>query len=314
MFKDAKIYIAGHTGLLGSTVLKRLRSKGYSNIVTAAQRELDLTDQKAVDKFFAMENPEYVFLCAGLSGGILWNKANPATFLHTNLIIQDNVFESAQKYAVKHLIFYGASCVYPKHYLEPIKEEYLLNGMVEETSEAYAIAKIAGIKACKAYNSEYKTNRFIALIPATIYGPEDGINGEDSHVISALIKKFHDAKINRRNRVVLWGTGTPKREFIYCEDIAEASIFAMVNADKLQNMHYNIGTGIDYSIKELAEMVAGIAGFDGGIEWDRDKPDGTPRKLLDSSKFLSLGWRPETSLHDGLVKSYHGCSTNGTLG
>lgn len=305
MFKDSKIYVAGHAGLLGSAVLRILGSEGYSKIVTRTHRELDLTDQKRVDKFFATEYPEYIFLCAGLSGGILWNKTNPATFLHTNIAMQDNVFEAAQRYNVRNLIFYGSSCIYPKNSTRPIKEEDLLTGEIEETSEAYAIAKIAGIKACKSYNSEYRTNRFIALIPNSIYGPDDHFDVNRSHVLAALIQKFRDAKREEKDEVVLWGSGDPRREFIFSEDIADASLFAMLNADRLENSHYNIGTGIDYSVRELAGIIAETVDYDGEISWDTTRPDGAPRKLLDSSRFISLGWRPETSLKEGLAKTYN---------
>lgn len=304
MFKDSKIYVAGHNGLLGSTLLKRLKSEGYLNIVTKGHNEIDLTNQAAVDEFFKSEQPEYVFMAAGLTGGIIANKTYPATFLHTNISMQDNVFEAAHKHNVKHLIFYGSSCVYPKNSSQPMKEEYLLTGEIEQTSEAYAIAKIAGIIACRAYNNQYKTNRFIALVPNSTYGPNDNFDAESSHVLSGLIRKFHDAKVEKKDRVVLWGSGNPRREFIFSEDVADASIFAMMNADKLQNTHYNIGTGVDYSIKELAEIISEIVGFDGVVEWDTNKPDGAHRKLLDSSGFLDLGWKSSTSLKEGLETAY----------
>lgn len=304
MFKDSRIYIAGHTGLLGSAILKRLKLEGYLNIITKAHDKLDLTVQKSVDEFFKSQRPEYVFLSAGLTGGIIANKTYPADFLHTNIAIQDNVFQASRKYNVKCLIFYGSSCVYPKKCLQPMKEEYLLTGKLEETSEAYAIAKIAGIKACKAYNEQFKTNHFIALVPNTIYGPNDNFDPESSHVLPALIKKFHEAKVMKKNKVILWGSGNPRREFIFSEDVADASVFAMKNADRLQNTHYNIGTGIDYSIKEIARIISKITGFKGEIIWDRSKPDGAPRKLLDSSRFLNLGWKHSTSMENGLRATY----------
>lgn len=304
MLKDSRIYVAGHTGLLGSVLLKKLRSKGFNGIITKTHIELDLTDQESVTDFFKKEQPEYVFLAAGLTGGIIANKTYPANFLHTNIAIQDNVFQAARKYYVKNLIFYGSSCVYPKNCPQPMKEEYLLTGIVEETSEAYAIAKTAGIIACKSYNNQFKTNCFIALIPNSMYGPNDNFDLENSHVLSALIRRFHEAKIEGKEKVVLWGSGNPRREFIFSEDVADASVFAMNNAQKLQNMHYNLGTGIDYSIKELAGIISKVIGYKGEIEWDATKPDGAARKLLDSSRFLSLGWKPSRDIEDGIRTTY----------
>jgi len=304
MFKDSRIYIAGHTGLLGTALLKRLQAEGYIDILTKSHSELDLTDRTAVDSFFKSEQPEYIFLAAGLTGGILANKTYPATFLHANIAMQDNLFEAANKYDVKHIIFYGSSCVYPKNARQPMKEGYLLTGEIEETSEGYSAAKIAGIFSCRSYNNQYKTNRFIALIPNSMYGPNDNFDPENGHVLSALIRRFHEAKMEGKDRIILWGSGNPRREFIFSEDVADASIFAMQNADKLQNMHYNIGTGIDYTIKELAEIVSQIVGYKGRIEWDTTKPDGAPRKLLDSSNFVDIGWRPSIGLEDGLRITY----------
>lgn len=352
MFKNSKIYIVGHNGLLGSALLKQLESEGYSNIIKKTHEELDLTNQKAVNDFFQKERPEYVFLAAGLTGGIVANNTYPATFLHTNIAIQDNVFQSSQKYKVKHLVFYGSSCTYPKNCSQPIKEEYLHTGKLEETSEAYAIAKIAGITACKAYNNQFKTNRFIALIPSSMYGPNDNFDLENSHVISALIRKMHLGKclhnhdfgairkdLRKRSNLIqdvmllndkeiitvlskhgikidstgrsspstiveIWGSGNPRREFISSGDVANASIFVMRNAERLQNMHYNVGTGIDYSIKELAEIIARIVGFNGKVTYDVTKPDGVQRKLLDSSKLRSLRWKHKISFEEGIKKTY----------
>ncbi len=304
MFKDSRIYVAGHTGLLGSALIKKLNKLGYLNIIVKTHDELGLINQQAVDEFFRNEQPEYVFLAAGLAGGIIANKTYPATFLHTNIAIQDSIFEAAHKYNVKHLIFYGSSCVYPKNCPQPIKEKYLLTGEIEETSEAYAIAKIAGIVACRAYNNQHRTNRFIALVPNSMYGPNDNFDLENSHVLSALIRKFHEAKIEGKEEITLWGSGKPRREFVFGDDVADASIFTMMNAHKFENRHYNIGTGEDYSIKELAERVARIVGFEGKIEWDVTKPDGAPRKLLDSSRFLNLRWKPSTSIEKGLRATY----------
>ncbi len=304
MNNDSKIYVAGHTGLFGSALLKRLQSEGYTNIVTRTRRDLDLTRQEAVKEFFKKEQPEYVFLCAGLTGGIMANKTYPATFLHTNIAIQNNVFEASQKYGVQHLVFYGSSCVYPKNCPQPIKEEYLLTGEIEETSEAYATAKIAGLIACKAYNKQYNTNRFIALLPNSMYGPNDNFDPASSHVISALIRKFHEAKVGKADEVILWGSGNPRREFIFSEDVADASIFAMENVDRLENRHYNVGSGTDYSIKEISGLVAAVVGFEGQIEWDTSKPDGAPRKLLDISVFSNFGWKAKTPVEEGLRTAY----------
>jgi GDP-L-fucose synthase len=300
MFKDSRIYVAGHTGLLGSALTRKLKERGYLNIITMTHKELDLTDEAAVSKFFNAGKPEYVFMAAGLTGGIIANKTYPAKFLHTNISMEDNVFEAAQKYDVKHLVFYGSSCIYPKDCPQPIKEKYLFTGKIEETSEAYAIAKTSGIIACRSYNTQYRTNRFIALVPNSMYGPNDNFDLENSHVLSALIRKFHEAKMGGKDKVVLWGSGNPRREFVFSEDVADASIFAVVNADRLLNTHYNIGIGIDYSIKELAGIIAGIAGFDGEVKWDTSRPDGASRKLLDSSRFSGLGWKHSVSLEAGL--------------
>jgi len=304
MLKDSRIYVAGHAGLLGSALEKKLKSKGYGDIIMRKRNELDLTDQLAVNGFFKKEHPDYVFLAAGLTGGIVANKTYPANFLHTNIAIQDNVFQAARKYDVKNLIFYGSSCVYPKNCLQPIKEEYMLTGEIEETSEAYAIAKTAGIIACKSYNYQFKTKCFIALIPNSMYGPNDNFDMENSHVLSALIRRFHEAKSEGKEKVTLWGSGNPRREFIFSEDVADASVFAMNNAEKLQNMHYNLGTGVDFSIKELAVIISRVVDYEGEIEWDATKPDGAARKLLDSSRLLSLSWKPSTDIEDGIKITY----------
>ena len=313
MLKDSRIYVAGHTGLLGSALTKKLKSDGYTGIISRTRNELDLTNQDEVNYFFKKEQPDYVFLAAGLTGGIIANKTYPATFLHTNISIQDNVFNAAKKYNVKHLVFYGSSCVYPINCPQPMKEEHLMTGMIEETSEAYAIAKTAGIIGCRSYNYQFNTNCFIVLIPNSMYGPNDNFDLENSHVLSALIRKIHEAKREGKESITLWGSGNPRREFIFCEDVAEASIFAMKNAEKLQNSHYNIGTGVDYSIKELAEIISQIVGYSGDIKWDRTKPDGAPRKLLDSSKFLNLSWKPSTKIEDGLKVTYEWYLKNITM-
>ncbi len=304
MEKSDKIFVAGHSGLLGSALVKKLQSAGYCNIITRSHTILDLTNQSDVRDFFQKEKPNYVFLAAGLVGGIMANKASPASFLHTNIAIQDNVFEAANETGVKRLVFYGSSCMYPKYCPQPIKEEYLMTGEIEDTSEGYAIAKTAGIIACKSYNNQYNYHRFISLIPNSMYGPNDHFDLENSHVLSALIRKFHDAKVNHEKLVSLWGSGTPKREFIFHEDVAEASIFAVNNSENLQNTHYNIGSGVDFSIQELARIIAEIVGYNGDIEWDTTKPDGTPRKILDSSQFQKLGWKPNTTIQTGIKITY----------
>lgn len=312
MYKDSKIYVAGHTGLIGSALIGKLSEHGYCHVITRSHTELDLTDKNAVFDFFSSEKPEYVFLAAGKVGGILSNRTYPADYLHINISIQDNVFEAAQKYNVRNLIFYGSSCSYPKDCKQPIKEEYFLTGPIEKTSEGYASAKIAGIIACKAYNNQYGTNRFIALIPNSTYGPNDNFDPESSHVLSALIRKFHKAKMNREDSIILWGSGKPRREFIFSQDVAEASLFAMKNADRLENHHYNVGIGVDHSIKELAAIIAETVGYDGKTLWDTTKPDGTVKKLLDSTKLLSLGWKPKTSFEEGLKITYQSWQDEGS--
>jgi GDP-L-fucose synthase len=301
---DSNIYVAGHSGLLGSAILKILKIRGYKNILTKTHQELDLTDRVAVEEFFKSNKIDYIFLCAGKVGGIIGNKTTPATYLHQNLAIQDNIFELANRYNIKNLLFYGSSCTYPKECRQPMREEDWLTGAIEESSMGYAAAKISGIIACKSYNIEFNTDRFICVIPNSMYGPNDNFDLENSHVFSALIRKIDTAKQNGDVSITLWGSGEPRREFVFCDDIADASIFLMQNVDKLENSHYNIGTGIDFSIRELAENIAKVVGFDGEILWDRTKPDGTPRKLLDSSKFLELGWSPKVSFEDGLKMTY----------
>lgn len=302
--QQSKIYVAGHSGLLGSALCKILAQEGYTNILTASHSEFDLTSKEAVEHFFDHHRPEYLFLCAGKVGGIVGNKTYPASYLHENLAIQDNLFEAANRYALKHVVFYGSSCTYPKNSPQPMKEEYWLTGPIEETSMGYAAAKIAGIIGCKAYNTQYNTNRFICVIPNSIYGPNDNFDLENSHVFSALIRKIDAAKDENAPSVTLWGSGNPRREFIFSEDVAHASLFLLKNADKLENTHYNIGTSKDYSIKELAENIAKVVGYKGTIQWDTTKPDGAPVKLLDSSKFLALGWKPKTAFDNGLKMTY----------
>jgi GDP-L-fucose synthase len=304
MKNDSVIYVAGHSGLLGSALVKVLKANGYSNILMKTHDELDLTNLVAVENFFNENSIEYIFLCAAKVGGIIGNKNNPASYLHANLMIQDNIFSMSNKYNIKNIIFYGSSCTYPKMCQQPMKEEYLLSGPIEETSIGYATAKIAGIVGCKVNNIEYKTNRFIRLVPNSMYEPNDNFDLENSHVLSALIRKIDAAKDANLESLTLWGSGMPRREFIFSEDIAHASIFLMKNADKLENNHYNLGTGVDYSIQELAEIISKIVGYNGKILWDSSKPDGTMRKLLDSSRFLAFGWKPTIAFENGLRLTY----------
>ena len=302
--KDSKIYVAGHTGLLGSATVKVLKERGFSNIITKTHSELELTDKIAVENFFKENSIDYVFLCAGKVGGIIGNKTNPASYLHENLLIQDNIFEMVNKYDANNVIFYGSSCTYPKVCEQPMKEDYWLTGAIEETSVGYAAAKIAGIIGCKSYNNQYNTNKYICVIPNSIYGPFDNFDLENSHVFSALIRKIDTAKEENKELLELWGSGNPRREFIFSEDVASASIFMMENADKLENRHYNLGSGRDFSIKELARKISETVGYTGKIEWDTSKPDGTMKKMLDSSRFLELGWEPNVSFEEGLAITY----------
>jgi len=302
--QNSKIYIAGHTGLVGTAILKVLQQSGYKNIIVQSHQKLELTNKIKVESFFKENKIDYVFLCAGKVGGIIVNKTNPASYLHENLLIQDNIFEMVNKYDIKNVIFYGSSCTYPKDCPQPMKEEHWLTGAIEETSMGYAAAKIAGIIGCRSYNTQYNTNRFICVIPNSIYGPNDNFDLENSHVFSALIRKIATAKQENQKSLTLWGSGNPKREFIYSEDVASASIFLMQNSDKLENSHYNLGSGADYSIKELAKAISKIVGYKGEIIWDTGKPDGAMQKLLDSSKLFELGWKPKVEFEDGLKSTY----------
>ena len=301
MEKGAKIYVAGHQGLVGSAIVRELERQGYKNLVTKTREELDLTRQEEVEDFFQKEKPEYVFLAAAKVGGILANDKYSADFIRDNLAIETNVIDSAYKNNVKKLLFLGSSCVYPKNAPQPIKEEYLLSGELESTNKAYAAAKIAGIVMCQSYNKQYGAN-FIGVMPTNLYGEGDNFDLENSHVLPAMIRKFHDAKESGGGEVVLWGTGTPKREFLYVDDLANACLFLMDNYDSSEII--NIGTGEDLSILELANMVKEIVGYQGTIVWDSSKPDGTPRKLLDVSKIQSLGWKHSINLEDGIKRSY----------
>lgn len=301
MDKKAKIFVAGHKGLVGSAIVRRLQKDGYENLVLKEKDELDLTRQDSVEAFFASEKPEYVFLAAAKVGGILANKTKKADFIYENLQIQNNIIHSAWKHGVKKLLFLGSSCIYPKMCPQPIREEYLLTGPLEETNDAYAIAKIAGIKMCQSFNEQYGTN-FISVMPTNLYGPNDNFDLESSHVLPALIRRFHEAKISNASEVVAWGTGAVKREFLYVDDLADAVVFLMNTHDGSEIV--NIGTGEDVSIKELTEKVKKVVGFEGEIVWDTSKPDGTPRKLLDVNRLHTLGWRHRTPLDEGLTLTY----------
>lgn len=300
MEKSAKIYVAGHTGLVGSAILRNLQAQGYSKFVLYTIDELDLTQQSLVFDLFSKEKPDYVFLAAAKVGGIQANNTYPADFIYINLQIQCNIIHAAYKHNVKKLCFLGSSCIYPKYAPQPLKEEYLLDGKLEPTNESYAIAKIAGIKMCQAYNQQYGTN-YIALMPTNLYGPNDNFDLQTSHVIPALIRKFIEAKKNKSLSVTIWGTGTPKREFLFVDDLADACIFLMNNYQG--NEIINVGVGEDVSIIELASIIKEEVGYEGKIEFDKTKPDGTPRKLLDVSKINGLGWKAKTSLREGIKKT-----------
>jgi len=301
--REARIYVAGHRGLVGSAIVRRLEGAGFPNLILRTSQELDLRDQARVKEFFEREKPEYVFLAAARVGGILANMTYPAHFIYDNLMIQSNVIHQAFKAEVKKLLFLGSSCIYPKFAPQPMKEEYLLTGPLEPTNEFYAIAKIAGIKMCQAYNRQYGTN-FICATPTNLFGLNDNFDPDTSHVIPALIRKFHEAKVNGAKSVVVWGTGTPRREFLYVDDLADACLFLMENCDAQHAEIINVGTGEDITIKELAEMIKSIVDFNGEIIFDSSKPDGTPRKLLDISRIKKLGWSPKTSLEEGLRATY----------
>ena len=301
MNKNSKIFIAGHRGMVGSAILRKLISEEYTNIVTKSKKELDLTNQFQVNHFFHFERPEYVFLAAAKVGGIKANSDFKADFIYQNLVIQTNVINASYQTGVKKLMFLGSSCIYPKMAPQPLKEEYLLSGYLESSNDAYAVAKIAGIKMCQSFNQQYGTN-FISVMPTNLYGPGDNYNLQNSHVLPALIRKFHEAKINGESEVVIWGTGSPMREFLYVEDLADAIFYLMMNYNDSEIV--NIGTGQDISIRDLAYLVKDVIGFSGQIVYDFSKPDGTPRKLLDVSKIHDLGWSDKTNLKEGIELTY----------
>lgn len=297
----ARVYVAGHRGLVGSAIWRRLLARGFKNLVGRTHSELDLLDAPAVQNFFALERPEYIFVAAAKVGGIHANATQPAEFLYENLQIQNNLIHAAHRSGVKKLLFLGSSCIYPKFAPQPIHEEHLLTGALEPTNEWYAIAKIAGIKLCQAYRRQYGCD-FISAMPTNLYGPNDNYDLQTSHVLPALIRKFHEAKIAGAATVTCWGTGAPRREFLHADDLADACVFLMENYS--DENFLNIGYGSDVTIKELAETIQRIVGFNGKIIWDTSKPDGTPRKLLDSSRLLALGWRPKIDLETGIRMAY----------
>jgi GDP-L-fucose synthase len=312
MNPDAKIYVAGHQGLVGSALLRQLQALGNANILSRSRQELDLTDQSQVREFFTQERPDYVFLAAAKVGGILANSAYPADFIYQNLLIQTNVIYEAYRTGVKRLLFLGSSCIYPKHAPQPMKEESLLSGPLEPTNRAYAVAKIAGIEMCSSYNRQHRT-RFLAAMPTNLYGPGDHYDLQDSHVIPALILKMHEAKISGADHVTVWGTGTPRREFLYSGDAAEACVFLINLPDQRLDEIVsnddspplvNIGCGEDVTVRELAELIADVVGFRGKLVLDASKPDGTPQKLLDISRLTALGWKASTALREGLLVTY----------
>ncbi|HKJ09329.1 MAG TPA: GDP-L-fucose synthase [Gammaproteobacteria bacterium] len=302
MERDAKIYVAGHRGLVGSAIVRRLERAGHTNILTATSRELDLTDQGQVQAFFERERPRYVFLAAAKVGGILANDSYPAEFIYDNLMIEANVIHAAYRAGVQGLLFLGSTCIYPKLAPQPLKEEYLLTGPLEPTNEWYAVAKIAGIKLCQAYQRQYGC-RYFAAMPTNLYGPGDNFDLERSHVMPAMIRKFHEARERGEESVTLWGTGTPRREFLHVDDCADACLFLMDHHQGSEIV--NIGVGEDLPIAELAELVRRVVGFEGRIDYDTSKPDGTPRKLVDVTRINALGWQAGIALEDGIRDTYN---------
>lgn len=312
MQKHSKIFVAGSKGLVGSAIVRRLQAGGYTNLQTPEIDELDLMDKQAVSAFFAAEKPEYVFLAAAMVGGIHANNTYPADFIHVNLSIQNNVIDQAYRHGVKRLLFLGSSCIYPKEAQQPMAEDALLTGLLEPTNEPYALAKIAGLKMCEAYNRQYGT-QFVAVMPTNLYGPGDNFHPDNSHVLPALIRRFHEAKQNNASDVVVWGSGKPMRELLYVDDMADGCVFVMELDKKLfseELLSYpkpcfiNLGTGVDVTIRELAETVKAVVGFTGRLEFDRSKPDGTMRKLLDVSRAKALGWEAKVSLREGIERTY----------
>jgi GDP-L-fucose synthase len=299
--KDAKIYVAGHRGMVGSALVRNLQLKGYTNIITRTRSELDLLDQQAVHAFLKREQPAYIFIAAAKVGGIYANNTYRADFIYENLAVEANIIHGAYKADIGRLCFLGSSCIYPRDCPQPIKEEYLLTGPLEQTNEPYAIAKIAGIKLCESYNRQYGT-QYVSVMPTNLYGPNDNYDLNTSHVLPALIRKTHEAKVRGDKELVVWGSGKPMREFLYVDDMADACVFLMQS--NINDGLFNVGTGEDVTIRELAETVMSVVGFDGEIVFDDSKPDGTPRKLLNVDRMRSLGWQAQTPLYDGIVKAY----------
>lgn len=299
--KDAKIFVAGHRGMVGSAIVRNLQAKGYTNVLTQTRNELDLLDQKAVLAYLKTEQPEYIFIAAAKVGGIQANNVYRADFIYQNLMIEANLIHGAHEANIQRLCFLGSSCIYPRDCPQPIKEEYLLTGPLEQTNEPYAIAKIAGIKLCESYNRQYH-RQYISAMPTNLYGPNDNYDLNNSHVLPALIRKAHEAKLNNEPTLTVWGTGTPRREFLYVDDLAEACVFLMETG--YDGPLLNVGTGEDVTIRELAETVKDVVGFKGELVFDTSKPDGTPRKLLDVSALKARGWYPKVTLHDGIKSAY----------
>ncbi|HEY1757582.1 MAG TPA: GDP-L-fucose synthase [Bryobacteraceae bacterium] len=301
MTKKARVFVAGHRGLAGSAIVRKLQAEGYSNLLLASRQAVDLRQQSAVEDFFARERPEYVFLAAAKVGGIYANDSCPAEFLHDNLQIQTNVIHAAWKHGVRKLLFLGSSCIYPRLAPQPIREEYLLTGELEPTNEAYAVAKIAGIKMCQAYHKQYGF-RAISIMPTNLYGPGDNFDLQSSHVLPALLRKFHEAAAASAPEVTVWGTGSPRREFLHADDLASAAVFLMLNYESPEIL--NVGTGEDLMIRELAGIIAQVTGFQGQLVFDDSKPDGTPRKVLDVSRIHALGWKAQMTLEHGIAATY----------
>ncbi len=304
MEKDAKIFVAGHAGLIGSAVFRRFAREGYSRLITMSRSQLDLRDSAAVTDFFVEAQPEHVVLAAGRVGGIIENQVHPADFMEENIAIQLNVMKAARKTGVTKLIFFGSSCMYPRECPQPMAEEVLLSARPEPTSLPYAISKLAGTYMCLAYNKQYGDKRFIPVIPNSAYGPNDNFDPKSGHVLSALMSRFHEAKMSGAQAVTLWGSGSPRREFVHADDIADACLHLLQNDVSNLEFPLNIGVGSDISIRELAEAIAGVVGYRGQLEWDRTKPDGAPRKLLDSTRLRAFGWSPKTSFTEGLRNTY----------
>lgn len=302
MEKSSKIYIAGHRGMVGSGIVRCLQNQGFTNIITRTSKQLDLRNQQAVMDFYALEKPEYVVLAAAKVGGILANSTYRAEFLHDNLAIQNNIIHQAYTHKVKKLLFLGSSCIYPKMAPQPLKEDYLLTGPLEPTNEPYAIAKITGIKMCEAYRDQYGCN-FISAMPTNLYGINDNYHPENSHVLPALIRKFHEAKVSNTDAVMIWGDGSPEREFLYADDLAEALVYLLKNYSEKQFV--NVGYGSDISIKDLAHTIKEVIGYTGQMNFDSSKPNGTPKKLMDSGRMFELGWKPKVSLKEGIALAYN---------